>query len=62
MTRPSVFEIAVLPGDGIGVEVTAAALEVLEALLREIGGLRFRLAALPRWRRGLPRPRGCAFR
>jgi 3-isopropylmalate dehydrogenase len=41
MTRPSAFEIAVLPGDGIGVEVTAAALEALEALAAEMGGLRF---------------------
>jgi 3-isopropylmalate dehydrogenase len=41
MTRPSAFEIAVLPGDGIGVEVTAAALEVLEALAAEMRGLRF---------------------
>jgi 3-isopropylmalate dehydrogenase len=40
MTRPSVFEIAVLPGDGIGVEVTAAALEVLEALAAHVGGFR----------------------
>ena len=28
MTRPSVFEIAVLPGDGIGVEVTVAAQQI----------------------------------
>jgi len=41
MTRASAFEIAVLPGDGIGVEVTAAALEVLDALSSEMGGFRF---------------------
>ena len=41
MTRPSAFEIAVLPGDGIGVEVTAAALEALEALAAEMGGFTF---------------------
>jgi 3-isopropylmalate dehydrogenase len=41
MTQPSVFEIAVLPGDGIGIEVTAAALEVLDALVAELGGFRF---------------------
>ena len=32
MTTKSSFRVAVLPGDGIGVEVTAAALEVLRAL------------------------------
>ena len=41
MTPSSAFEIAVLPGDGIGVEVTAAALEVLDALSSEMGGFRF---------------------
>jgi 3-isopropylmalate dehydrogenase len=41
MTRPSALEIAVLPGDGIGVEVTAAALEVLDALAVEMVGIRF---------------------
>jgi len=40
MTRPSAFEIAVLPGDGIGVEVTTAALEVVEALAAHVGGFR----------------------
>jgi 3-isopropylmalate dehydrogenase len=41
MTHPDAFEIAVLPGDGIGIEVTAAALEVLDALASEMGGFRF---------------------
>ena len=41
MTPKTTFEIAVLPGDGIGVEVTAAAVEVLDALSAEIGGIRF---------------------
>ncbi len=40
MTPSSTFEIAVLPGDGIGVEVTSAAVEVLDALAAEIGGIR----------------------
>ena len=41
MTPSTTFEIAVLPGDGIGVEVTSAAVEVLDALSAEIGGIRF---------------------
>lgn len=41
MTGPT-FDLAVMPGDGIGVEVTAAALEVLHAAGRRFG---FRLAA-----------------
>jgi 3-isopropylmalate dehydrogenase len=38
MHRYSTFRIAVLPGDGIGEEVIAAALEVLKALERRVGG------------------------
>jgi 3-isopropylmalate dehydrogenase len=38
MTSTSSFRIAVLPGDGIGIEVTAAALEVLRALEARVGG------------------------
>ena len=38
MGRTSSFRIAVLPGDGIGIEVTAAALEVLGALAARTGG------------------------
>ena len=34
------FRIAVLPGDGIGAEVTAACLEVLQALETKVGGYR----------------------
>ncbi len=41
------FDIAVLPGDGIGVEVTAAALEALRALERRVGGFRLAFAEYP---------------
>jgi len=41
------FEIAVLPGDGIGVEVTRAALEVLSALERRAGGFTLRFFEQP---------------
>ena len=41
MTTTSSCRIAVLPGDGIGVEVTAAALEVLRALEARLGGFAF---------------------
>ena len=40
MTQDTTFEIAVLPGDGIGREVTPAAVTVLEAVAKRIGGLR----------------------
>lgn len=39
MTLTSTFNIAVLPGDGIGPEVTDAALAVLQALTRRVGAL-----------------------
>ncbi|MBM3356276.1 MAG: isocitrate/isopropylmalate dehydrogenase family protein [Betaproteobacteria bacterium] len=39
MARGTKFEIALLPGDGIGVEVTEAALEVLKALCGRVGGI-----------------------
>jgi len=42
MDKSSDFRIAVLPGDGIGVEVMDACLEVLRALEKHVGG--FRLA------------------
>ena len=43
----SVFDIALLPGDGIGPEVSAAARRVLEAVARSHGmKLRFREAAI----------------
>ena len=41
MSHSSVFDIAVLPGDGIGIEVTAAAVAVLDAL-SDGSGVRFR--------------------
>jgi 3-isopropylmalate dehydrogenase len=41
------FHIAVLPGDGIGVEVIAAALEVLGILERRIGGFRLEYSEHP---------------
>ena len=42
MSANDTFQVCVLPGDGIGVEVTAPSLAVLEAATRRIGG--FRLA------------------
>lgn len=33
------FQVAVLPGDGIGIEVTAEAVKVLQALGERDGGL-----------------------
>ena len=41
------LKIAVLPGDGIGVEVMDACLAVLEALERRIGGYRLATEVLP---------------
>jgi 3-isopropylmalate dehydrogenase len=41
------LEIAVLPGDGIGVEVTAAALEVMTAVQEKVGGFRMHLSHYP---------------
>lgn len=38
---PKAFRIAVLPGDGVGVDVTQAAVEVLKAVETTITGLRF---------------------
>jgi 3-isopropylmalate dehydrogenase len=43
---PEELRIAVLPGDGIGVEVTAAGLEVLQAAQEKIGGFRLVLQHL----------------
>ena len=43
----TLFEIAVFPGDGIGPEVMAACLTVLEVLERKIGGYRLRTEVLP---------------
>lgn len=39
---PKEFTIALIPGDGIGVEVTNAAVDVLNLLERSIGGFRLR--------------------
>jgi 3-isopropylmalate dehydrogenase len=41
------FQIAVFPGDGIGLEVMEACLAVLEALERKAGGYRLRTETLP---------------
>lgn len=41
------LQIAVLPGDGIGPEVAAAAVEVLEALTQRDGGVSFEFAEHP---------------
>lgn len=41
------FRIAVLPGDGIGPEVTAAAVVVLEALQSKLNGVEFQFSELP---------------
>src|SRR5215472_10282468 len=41
------FHIAVLPGDGIGPEVTAPALEVLHRIEATTPGLRFRFTEAP---------------
>ncbi|MDH5535974.1 MAG: isocitrate/isopropylmalate dehydrogenase family protein [Betaproteobacteria bacterium] len=38
MASTTAFDVAVLPGDGIGIEVIAAALEVLKALTHRVGG------------------------
>jgi 3-isopropylmalate dehydrogenase len=43
----SELRIAVLPGDGIGVEVTDACLAVLETLARKVGGFRLAFNRLP---------------
>jgi 3-isopropylmalate dehydrogenase len=45
--RNSAFQIAVLPGDGIGVEVMDACLGVLDALRARIGGLRLDFEKIP---------------
>src|ERR1700675_2697640 len=47
MTGNDSFHIAVLPGDGIGPEVMAPALEVLPAVAALTPGLRFRLSEAP---------------
>lgn len=41
------FQVAVFPGDGIGLEVMDACLAVLEALEQKTGGYRLRTEILP---------------
>jgi 3-isopropylmalate dehydrogenase len=43
MTKNSQFDIAVLPGDGIGVDVTAEAVKVLHAVERACGTFKLRM-------------------
>jgi 3-isopropylmalate dehydrogenase len=45
--RNSSFQIAVMPGDGIGVEVTEACLAVLRALEQRIGGFTLQFEQIP---------------
>jgi 3-isopropylmalate dehydrogenase len=47
MARNSEFRIAVMPGDGIGVEVMAACLEAMRAVERRVGGFRLSYQYLP---------------
>lgn len=42
MSRNDAFRVAVLPGDGIGIEVMEPTIAVLEAAARRVGGLSFR--------------------
>src|SRR5260370_17948804 len=46
MTTKNTFDIAVLPGDGIGIDVTAEAVKVLHAV-ESGGGFRLNLAEHP---------------
>lgn len=41
------YKIAAIPGDGIGVEVIAAGLEVLEGLARRLGSFAFDVSHYP---------------
>jgi 3-isopropylmalate dehydrogenase len=47
MTRNDALDIALIPGDGIGVEVVAAARAVLGAAERRVGGFELRYQDLP---------------
>src|SRR5499427_9792238 len=47
MLANDTFHIAVLPGDGIGIEVTAPALEVLKKIEATTPGLKFRFTEAP---------------
>src|SRR5688572_28677848 len=46
MSLPA-FRIAVLPGDGIGMDVTAEAVKVLRAVQRSVGGFALDLTTYP---------------
>ena len=47
MSQATPYRIAVIPGDGIGVEVTAVALQVLREAQRRVGGFRLDFEELP---------------
>lgn len=47
MPAISSFDIAVLPGDGIGAEVIAPCLEILKAAIDKVGGFELRFSELP---------------
>ena len=47
MSANDAFHIAVLPGDGIGIEVMAPALEVLRKIETTTPGLKFRFTEAP---------------
>ena len=47
MVQSNEFQIAVLPGDGIGIEVTDVCLEVLEALAGKSGAFKLNFQRLP---------------
>ena len=46
-TNISDFHIAVMPGDGIGAEITEPCLTLLEAAAARVGGLGFRFSDCP---------------
>jgi len=41
------YKIAAIPGDGIGTEVVAAGLQVLEAVAKRVGGFTLQVAHFP---------------
>ena len=47
MTNEVAFKVAVIPGDGIGIEVTRAAVAVLRAAEAKVGGFRLEMEELP---------------
>ncbi len=62
MALGSDLRIAVLPGDGIGIEVMAACLEVLDALAKKSQPSALRLEPASRRRDRLSRYRQCVDR